>query len=132
MYLPLILFIASLLGVSAMLLKRVHVLQLPEEYTNSTKKDSKEIHVLAINKIKDCGYLMLVNIIRIYLKTNRLLKRIYVRIVNALQKAKNKYITKRKKKGATKSEASGFLTKVAEYKNKVKEIKEKIQEEDLK
>ncbi|MFA6524336.1 MAG: hypothetical protein WC264_03120 [Candidatus Paceibacterota bacterium] len=89
-----------------------------DEIKNVTAKNSKRY-----------GYIILIEVIRFYIKTSILLKYIYTITKKKIIKIYHKYFPHKVKENKEK-EVSKFLRMVSDYKNKIKNIKDKIVEEE--
>jgi hypothetical protein len=135
MYFILILFFSSLFGITFMIGRKLLLLQngqitykdnietfLKEQYFEELKHS-------AIKTIKKHRYTGLVTIVRLYVKSSNFIENKYEQI-----KIKIKDIYHNKiNNGNTikeKREVPKFLKVISEYKNKIREIKHKIKEEE--
>jgi len=128
MYIILIIFFISLVGISAMIGKKLILLKNRQiEYTEKILFEIPNLdqikHFTAKNS-KRYGYMMLVEVIRFYIKSVKFLKHIYKEIKIKVKKINNKHFPHKEK------EVSKFLKMVSDYKNKIKIIKDKITEEE--
>ena len=129
----LILFFASLLGIIAMiwkklvLLKKQPVIVIEEEFLINIP-DLQEVRHVTIKNTKRITYIVLVKFFRFTIRSSKYLKRKYRKARLITKYLIREYITKQKE--TQKKEVSGFLKMVSEYKHKVKEIKEKVKEEE--
>jgi ribosomal protein S8 len=80
---------------------------------------------LAVTNMKKHGYVGLVATIRFYMRSTKFLKSKFEEI-----KIKIKNIRGKKLIDEEKREVSGFLKMISEYKEKIREIKYKIKEEE--
>lgn len=129
MYIILIIFFVSLIGISAMIGKKLILLKKGQ--IENTEKNLFEIpnldqikHVTVKNS-KKYGYIILVEIMRFYIRFLKLLKLKYKEIKNVY----NKYLPHKEINTQTK-EVSKFLKMISDYKYKIKNIKDKIEEEE--
>ena len=132
MSIVLILFFASLLGIAIMIGRKLVLLknqpQIIEERVLIETPDLQEIRYIFIRKTKEYGYIALVEIIRFSVRSSKLLKRKYKEAKKKIKHLARKHIAHR---GETKEkDVSGFLKKVSEYKHKLREIKDKVIEEE--
>ena len=133
MYIILILFFASLIGIVAMIGRKLLLLQnqqiIIEEKNLIQLPDLREVRYVIIRKTREYGYITLVEIIRFSIRSSKLLKRKYGEAKNIIKNIKRKY-NPQKKEESIKKEVSGFLKMISEYKQKVRKIKDKIKEEE--
>jgi len=129
MYFLLILFFASLLGITFMIGRKLLMLQNGQAL--QTKQDFfqtsslEEWRYSVVKNIKRYGYSILVTIIRLYLQFTNFLKNEYKKIKTRVQNTRSKKLNADEKR-----EVSKFLKKISEYKYKIREIKHKIKEEE--
>jgi len=90
-----------------------------DEIKNITAKNSKRY-----------GYIILVKIIRFYIRTSILLKYIYAITKKKIKNIYYKYFPYKIKEKNKKNEVSKFLKMISDYKHKIKNIKDKIVEEE--
>ena len=130
MYIILILFFASLLGIIFMVGRKLFLLQkgviVIEEKVSFEAPHLDKIKHATVENIKKYSHASLVLSIRLYVRSINLLKNKYEEI---------RIKIKNKKGGSDgelqeKREASKFLKMMSEYKHKIKEIKKKIHEEE--
>lgn len=92
--------------------------------------ETHEVKHVASKNLRKYGYIILVILIRSYIKSSNYLKdrygKVKTKVIENIDKRFNKNDTGEPK------EASRFLKMVSEYKDKVKEIKQKIKEEETK
>ncbi len=130
-YILLVLFFASLfsiifmIGKRLVLLKQEKILNLNEEKVAFELPYLKEIKHLTVTNIKKHGYAFLVMIIRFYVRGTNLLKNKYEEI-----KIKIKNRSQQNNLNGEKKEISKFLKIIGDYKNKIREIKHKINKEE--
>ncbi len=136
MYLPLILFFISLLGIGALLYRRVMILEnsgvLVREIDGEFFFDVPDLHevqYVMIRQMKKYGYIALVVTIRFYIRSSKIMDYLYMEAKSKLKELYRKYAPKRKQEGEAK-DVSKFLKVVSEYKYKIGQIKERIREEE--
>ncbi|MDO8659497.1 MAG: hypothetical protein Q7K54_02750 [Candidatus Parcubacteria bacterium] len=129
MYLLLTSFFLSLIGITFMVGRKLVLLKngnITATEENAELLNIKELRQNAFQNIKKYEHIVLVAIVRFYIKTVGLIKIIYKII-----KSKIKSIHRKKQKnGGEKVEVSKFLKVVSEYKQKIREIKHQIKEEE--
>lgn len=91
--------------------------------------ETHEVRRITVRSLKRYGYVILVITIRSYIKSSDFIKGKYDvlkdRVINSINKRMNKEgVTEESK------EPSKFLKMVSEYKNKVREIKDRIREQE--
>ncbi|MFZ2072497.1 MAG: hypothetical protein WAV10_02350 [Minisyncoccia bacterium] len=91
--------------------------------------DLDEVKHFTSKNFRKYGYITLVNIIRFYVRASHILRQKYEQIKIKTKEKINKYFPK-KVSEVTKKEASGFIKMMSDYKNKIREIKDKIVEEE--
>lgn len=132
MYLLLILFFGSLLGIIFMIgrklvmLKNGYVVQR-EEVVFEVPLLEKAKHI-TIKNIKKHGYIGLVATIRFYIRSTNFLKNKYQEVRTKIKNMSNR--NKNQNLIEDKQEISKFLKMISEYKHKIREIKHKIKEEE--
>lgn len=131
-YLLLALFFSSFIGIVFMIWRKMYLLQngqsVVEENISFDVPFINEIKPIIVRGIKKYGHMTLVGVIRIYVKSSNFLRKKYEEI-----KIKIKNIHYRKNINGDlteKTEVSKFLKIVSEYKCKIREIKQKIHEEE--
>ena len=133
MYIILIIFFISLIGISAMIGKKLILLKNGKiEYTERVLFDIPnldEIKNVATKNSKRYGYVILVETIRFYVRTSLLVKYIYFKTKKKIKEIHHKYFPHKIKENKEK-EVSKFLRMVSDYKHKIKNIKDKIVEEE--
>ena len=133
MYLLLILFFGSLLGISFMIGKKVWMLQdgqiFHKDETLLKTSHLEELKHLAVKNIKKYGYIGLVAGIRFYIRSTNPLKNKYKEVKIKIKNIHSKKLNTGKE---DKQEISKFLKNILEYKHKIREIKHKITEEEKK
>lgn len=129
----LILFFVSLLGISFMVGRKVKLLRKGALDVNGEfpwkVPETHEVRRITVRSLKRYGYVILVITIRSYIKSSDFIKGKYDvlkdRVINSINKRMNKEgVTEESK------EPSKFLKMVSEYKNKVREIKDRIREQE--
>ena len=128
----LILFFASLIGISIMIGRKLFLgkkqPKIVEETILVQTPDLREIRYVFIKKSREYGYIALVEIIRFSVRSSKLLKRQYKGLTKKIRSITKKHTSHREE--MEKKEVSGFLKKISEYKYKVRKIKDKIIEEE--
>lgn len=131
MYFLLILFFGSLLGISFMIGRKLLLLQngkmLRLEETPFGPTLFEEWKRSAARNVKKHGYVVLVFIIRLHIRSSRTLKAKYL---ETKEKLKEILSRKLKKQQEEQREVSGFLKMISEYKEKIREIGHQIREEE--
>lgn len=129
MYSLLILFFASLLGIAFMIERKLLMLQngkLPYDGKDSfLETPYEEWKELAIRNVKKHGYTGLVAMIRYYVISANYLKNKYEQA-----KTKVKSLSKKNLSVEEKIEVNGFLKMITEYKQKIRDIKDRVKEEE--
>lgn len=127
MYFLLILFFSSLFGITFMIGRKL--IMLPNLQI-SNKEDIvfkthyiEELKYVTIKNIKKHSYNILVSAIRLYIRSLDFTKRKYKNI-------KNSFIEKINNNSSNKKEISKFLKVVSYYKYKIREIKDRVKEEE--
>lgn len=132
MYTLVTIFFASLLGIIIMIGRKLALVgdgaNLDKDYTHPFVSDLQRLKHFAVDGLHKYGHLSVVLILRFYVKFSNFLKLQYEEI-------KIKLADLNKKNGKNgdpveKVEVSKFLKLVSEYKNKIREIKHKIHEEE--
>ena len=129
MYLLLTSFFLSLIGITFMVGRKLILLKNGNITTTEETTEFlniKELKQATFQNIKKYEHIVLVAVVRFYIKTVGLIKIVY-KIIKA--KIKNIY-RKRPKDGEDKIEVSKFLKVVSEYKQKIREIKHQIKKEE--
>ena len=131
MYILLILFFVSLIGITFMIGRKFLMLQngqiLNREEIIFGAPLIEEWKILTIKNIKKHGYIGLVATIRFYVRSTNTLKNKYQEVK---VKVKNLHSKNTNGELAGKREVSKFLKMISEYKHKIREIKHKIKEEE--
>lgn len=139
MSLFLILFFISLFSITLMISRKLILLNKMGANNNTIiakefifeVPNFKETRLFLSRNLRKYGYLLFVYIIKIYIKSLNFVKYIYKKLkVKILSKIES--ISSKKSKNQNNGEASNFLKKISEYKNKIKRIKSKIEEENSK
>ena|SRR3989344_5088642 len=131
MYILLILFFMSLLGIIIMIGRKLVLLQngqtMSQEKVLFEVPYIKEIKYIIIKNIRKYGHISLVTTLRFYIRSSNLLKNKYEKI-----KIKIKNVTRNGlyNDSLEKVEVSKFLKMISDYKHKIREIKHKIHEEE--
>jgi len=135
MYFILILFFGSLFGITFMIGRKLLMLQNGQiSYRDDAETFLKaqyfeELKHSTIKTIKKHRYTGLVTIVRIYVRSSNFIKNKYEQVKI---KIKNIYLKKIRSETEVKEkqEVPKFLKIISEYKNKIREIKHKIKEEE--
>ena len=135
MYLPLILFFISLVGIVFLIGRKLRIVRnsgigevVDQDYAHPFVPDLLKLKNISIINIKKYGHLSLVTILRFHVKSNNFFKNEYSKM-----KERIKNMTVKKDQNGNKVEraqVSKFLKVVSEYKHKLREIKHKIHEEE--
>lgn len=135
MYFLLILFFGSLIGITFMIGRKLLLIQSGQiSYKDNTETFLKaqyleELKHSAIKTIKKHRYTGLVTIVRIYVISSSFIKdkyeKVKIKIINIFHKKTNSNNTIKEKR-----EVPKFLKIITEYKNKIREIRHKIKEEE--
>ena len=129
----LILFFASLIGITVMIGKKLFLLrkepQMFEEKVFIRTPHLREIRHIVIKKSREYGYIALVETIRFSIRSSKLLKRKYEELKNKLS---SKMARKRSalEEENKEKEVSGFLKMISEYKQKIRKIRDQVAEEE--
>lgn len=132
MYILLILFSASLIGIIVMIGRKLELAkngQIPESYySHPFIPDIQKIKYLTFRSLKKYGHLGLVTTIRYYIRSTNFLKNKYQEIKT---KVKNLNIKSNHNGNLPeKVEENKFLKMISEYKNKIRKIKHRVIEEE--
>jgi hypothetical protein len=132
MYLLLILFFGSLLGIIFMIGRKLVLLQNVEVVhhydAEEIFKDSLEdLKHASIKHFKRYSYRGLVATVRLYVHFTNFLKNLYEATKFKIAEMWEK---KAKKNGVEKREVSGFLKMISDYKHKIRKIRRQIKEEE--
>lgn len=127
-----ILFFTSLLGIIVMIGRKMRLAQngLIARFEDSHPliPDVEKVKELLYSNSRKAGYLALVGMIRLHLKSSKLAKQKYGELKMSV---KNKLMKEPGSEfGNTGTEASGFLKLISDYKHKVRRLKRKIHEEE--
>jgi len=129
MYILLILFFGSLVGIAVMIGRKLALLQNGQitgrEETIFKVPSLEEWKYLTVKNAKKHGYAGLVATIRMYVLSVNFLKK---KLEDLKIKVKN--MRGRKLNEEENREVSGFLKMISEYKQKIRDIKEKVKEEE--
>lgn len=132
-YIALGLFFASLIGIMFMLSKKVILLHKNGFSEINTGIESifeqintEQIKNILIEKIKKYGHLTVLTTLRIYIKSSNLIKTRYMFIKESLVSM----ILKDDHTKENTARSSKFLKVVMEYKQKIREMKDRIYEEE--
>lgn len=132
MYILLILFFISLLGISIMIGRKLVLLKngqaLGIEKVLFEIPHLEKVKYLIVQNTKKYGHIGLVESLRFYIRSSNFLKSKYGEIKNKIKNIR----TKNQSNGnpPEKAEVSKFLKMVSDYKHKIREIKHKIHEEE--
>jgi hypothetical protein len=135
MYFILILFFGSLFGIIFMIGRKLLMLQSGQaSYRENAETFLKaqyfeELKHSAIKTIKKHRYTGLVTIVRIYVRSSSFIKDKYEQIKIKIKNIYHKKI-RSEVEVKEKQEVPKFLKIISEYKNKIREIKHKIKEEE--
>jgi len=88
-----------------------------------------QIKDVTVKNSKRYGYIILVETIRFYIKSSKLIKYVYIISKKKIKEKYYKYFPHKEKKYEEK-EVSKFLKMMSDYKHKIKNIKDKIIEEE--
>lgn len=128
MYLLLTSFFISLFSITFMVGRKLVLLRNSDTATLETQEfefpNLKELKHNTTQNFKKCGKIALIVIIRSYLRSKNFLKNKY-----QILKIKVRKIH-RKRNAEGKTEVSKFLKTMSEYKQKIREIKHQIKEEE--
>jgi len=130
----LILFFISLFGIIIMigrklvLLNNGHILNKEEIFFGIPHLE--KIKQNTIQNIKKYGHIGLVETLRFHIRSSNFLKSKYEEIKNKIKDMQVKNQGLLNSGSGEKVEASKFLKMISEYKNKIREIKHKIHEEE--
>jgi len=134
MYIIIILFLVSLIGIVIMLGRKLVLVRngLAEsgEHFHPFVPDLIKIKYLTQKSVKRYGYLVLVATLRWHIRFSNLLKYQYQKIKTVLKEMTHKHITLQGDTPPETREVSGFLKMISEYKHKIRNIKHKIKEEE--
>ena len=132
MYILLILFFVSFFGIMFMIGRKLSLVRnghiLGEGEALFEVPHFENIKHFTLSSAKKYGHVVLVETIRMYVKTTLFLKESYREL-----KIKFKKINTKKDEngnGVEKVEVSSFLKMISDYKQKIKKIKQKIHEEE--
>ena len=133
MYIVLIIFFISLIGISAMIGKKLILLKNGKiEHIERVLFDIPnldQVKNVTVKNSKRYGYVILVETIRFYVRASILIKYIYFKTKKKIKEIYHRYFPHKIKENKEK-EVSKFLRMVSDYKNKIKNIKDKIIEEE--
>ncbi len=132
----LILFFASIIGISFMVGRKLSLIRRGQLQVNHSGDEFlydmpgfHEIKKTASKSSRKLGYIALFLIIKSYLLSTSFLKRKYGTLKKHATKIKSKYVKTSSTETTTK-EASKFLKMISEYKKKINRIKHKIKKEE--
>lgn len=128
MHLLLISFFISLLAIIFMIGRKLVLLKngniATMEQSDIEFINLKELRHNTFKNIKKYEHIVLVAVVRFYIKLINLLKNIYHIVKTTIRSFR------KRKQGNEEKEVSKFLKVVSEYKQKIREIKHQIHEED--
>lgn len=132
-YILLILFFASLISISAMIGRKLLMLQNGKIIENGYSvenfvPDFDRIKHLTLKNTENFSHVVLFVIIRFYIKSSNFSKNTYKGLKVKIKDIKNRNINKQNV--SKEKEVSKFLKKISDYKHKIREIKVKIEKED--
>ena len=121
-----------MLGITFMIGRKLIILQNTQTLRaeNNDLYDTEHLEEwknAVLQNIKISGYKILVGTIRLYVRTTNFFKKTYEEIKTNL---KNRRERKLEKEGVEKTEVSGFLKMISEYKRKIRRINRQIKEEE--
>ena|SRR3989344_8829845 len=134
MYILLILFFISLLGIVFMIGRKLVLIQNRQSLNEIPAEEDrqfeihpyiKEVKYITIKNIKKYGHISLVETLRFYIRSSNFLKNKYEEI-----KIKNIQYRNRLASDLPEKQVSKFLKMISDYKHKIREIKHKIHEEE--
>jgi len=132
MYILLILFFVSLIGIIIMIGRKLAVIAdgqiVEKDYDHPFVPHLRKVKHLTFTNIKKYGHLSLVEILRFHFRSSNVLKNKYEEV-----KTKIKNVNKKNQangKAGEKVEVSKFLKMMSDYKQKIREIRHKIKEEE--
>lgn len=135
MTLFIILFFISLLGITVLIGRRLLLIYNGTLSNNRIigdfafeVADLEDVKHLTTKKIKKYGYVLLVNTIKIYVKSGITIKKVYTRTTEKIYDINRKYFKKNESYDNIKP-ASSFLSTIGEYKKKIGRITKEIKEE---
>ncbi len=126
------LFLISFIAITVMFNRKLFLLKNGDITVTQKENMVLEIpYILKIKnitnkKIKKYGYVILVTIIRLYFRSLNLLKRKYKELKTRIDNLNKGEVVN----GTEKREVNKFLKGISDYKNKIKEIKHQIKEEE--
>jgi hypothetical protein len=134
MYLPLILFSLSLLGIIIMIWRELVLVRSGQvamaQHAHPFVPELQKIKHLTFKGVKRFGYVMLFVTLRFFIKSSNFTKTtskiVLEEIKNKLRKNKNN----RMDEINTKKEISGYLKVISDYRQKIRKMKHKIKEEE--
>ena len=131
-YAILILFFSSLISIITMIGRKLVLLQNGHTAENNNAEEIsfsihhlQKIKHLVVTNTKKWEHIVLVQTLRLYVKTANLLKNKY-----EAAKSKIRNLKMRNRAGGEKKEISKFLKIISDYKNRIREIKHKIKKEE--
>lgn len=137
MTLFLILFFISLFGIVFLIGRKLVLVQNSNIRDNIILgdfafevADLEDVKHITTKKLKKYGYVLLVNTIRVYVKSGITLKKVYTKTSTKIYEINSKYFKKNESYDKIK-QASSFLSTIGEYKKKISKIKQEIKREEL-
>ena len=130
MYLLLISFFLSLIGIIFMVGRKLVLLKNGNITTTEENETEflnlKELKQVTFQNIRKYEHIVLVTVLRFYIRSLNFLKVAYEKIETKIKNIRRK----RQKDSSEKVEVSKFLKVVSEYKQRIREIKHRIHEEE--
>lgn len=132
MYILLTILVASLFGIILMIGRKLSLVQegqnIEIDYVHPFMPDLQKVKDLLNKSTKRYGYLGLVWIIRLHVRSTNLAKQAHQEIKAKLKES----LTSNDEEGGEiiKQEVSGFLKMMSDYKHKIRTIKHKIKKEE--
>lgn len=133
MYTFLIIFLFSLLGISLMIGRKLMLLKngtliLKQKKLPLKIPDLHEVKYVLTKKSRKYGFITLIILVRFYVLSSDLVKKNYQISKEKTKKLITKYIYKKKEN--ENKEASKFLKRISDYKQKIQRIKNQIKKEE--
>jgi len=135
MYLFLILFFVSLLGIAFMIGRKILVLgggihhhHLREEDFLSEVLDVEKVKHTAVKNFRQFLHLTVWTTLRLYIISVHLIKKTWKEIVDKIKEKMNRH--KKAEKEATTAEPSKYLNMISEYREKLRKMKHRIKQEE--
>lgn len=132
MYYILTLFLASLLGIAYMIGRKWKLIKNGYVFEEKNSEMSEieyleELQRSAKNGLRKFGFVLLVIIIRLYVKTSAFVAKVAKAGISEIDKLYSKVAVQN---SAVPREPNTFLKKMGEYKRKVKRIKDRVKREE--